>query len=330
MSIKSMKKYLASQDLYDLADKKKSISDMMRYMLMRTQSMFVWSGLPDSMPQKHLEQYLQINGFAGVTEVDGKLYAFEGGLGGEPDAYYDPTIFTVANPYLKFNKELRIDEECVIVRNDVFYIGLIPMLNKYASQLAENELSMYMASINTRVQSILSAGDDATKEACQKFIDDLIKGKLGAIGDNAFLQTLKSIPMGTSSTTNILGDLIEMEQYLKASLYNELGLNANYNMKREALNSAESSINDDILFPLVDEMLRNRKEGAEKINAMYGTDISVDLASSWKDNKEEEEATIDAISGESKAGAEPGEAGAEPGEGGAEPGEGGAEEKDGE
>ena len=227
MSDKSMKKYLASHDLYDLADKKKSISDMMRYMLMRTQSMFVWSGLPDTMPQKHLEQYLQINGFAGVTEVDGKLYAFEGGLGGEPDAYYDPTIFTVANPYLKFNKELKIDEECVIVRNDVFYMGLIPMLNKYASQLAENELSMYMASINTRVQSILSAGDDATKEACQKFIDDLIKGKLSAIGDNAFLQTLKSIPMGTSSTTNILGDLIEMEQYLKASLYNELGVNAN-------------------------------------------------------------------------------------------------------
>ena len=94
-------------------------------------------------------------------------------------------------------------------------------------------------------------------------------------------------------------------------------------MKREALNSAESSINDDILFPLVDEMLRNRKEGAEKINAMYGTDISVDLASSWKDNKDEEEATIESISGESKAGAEPGG-------GGAEPGEGGAKEKDGE
>ena len=282
-----------------MADKKRNISDMMRYILMRTQSMIVWSGLPDTMPQKHLEQYLQINGFAGVTEVDGKLYAFEGGLGGEPDAYYDPTIFTVANPYLKFNKELKIDEECVIVRNDIFYMGLIPMLNKYASQLAENELSMYMASINTRLQSILSAGDDATKEACQKFIDDLIKGKLSAIGDNAFLQTLKSIPMGTSSTTNILGDLIEMEQYLKASLYNELGLNANYNMKREALNSAESSINDDILFPLVDIMLKFRKEGAEAVNKMFGTDISVELNSSWKDNNREEEAEIKALNPES-------------------------------
>ena len=82
MNDKSMKKYLAAQDLYDLADKKRNISDMMRYMLMRTQSMFVWSGLPDTMPQKHLEQYLQINGFAGVAEVDGKLYRSEERRGG--------------------------------------------------------------------------------------------------------------------------------------------------------------------------------------------------------------------------------------------------------
>lgn len=295
MNDKGMKKYLASQDLYDLADKKKNINDIMRYMLIRTQSMFEWHGLPDTIPQKYLEQYLQINGFAGITEVDGKLYAFEGGLGGEPDAYYNPTIFTVANPYLKFNKELRIDEECIIVRNDVFYYGLIPLLNKYASQLAENELSMYMASINTRVQSALSAGDDSTKESAQKYIDDLLKGKLSVISDNAFLQTLKSIPLTTSGATNVLGDLIEMEQYLKASLFNELGLNANYNMKREALNSAESSINDDILFPLVDELLKARQEGAAAINAMFGTDISVELASSWSDNKAEEEAEINAI-----------------------------------
>ena len=90
----------------------------------------------------------------------------------------------------------------------------------------------------------------------------------------------------------MLGDLIEQEQYLKASWYNELGLNANYNMKREALNSAESTINNDILFPLIDEMLKQRQIACEQINALFGTDISVELDSSWKDNKKEEQAEI--------------------------------------
>ena len=82
-------------------------------------------------------------------------------------------------------------------------------------------------------------------------------------------------------------NLIELEQYLKASWYNELGLNANYNMKRESINSGESQLNNDMLIPLVDDMLKRRKEGAEKVNNMFGTNITVELASAWEDNQEE-------------------------------------------
>lgn len=296
MNDKKYLQYLSENDLFNFQDKKENVYQQSLYMLMRTQKMFKWSGLPDTIPERMLEQYLQINGCCAITEVDDDLYAFYGGLGGEPDEYYQPTIFTVSNPYLRYNENLEINKECVLIRNDCFYMGLIPMFNKYASLLTENELSMYMAMINTRVQYALSAGDDATKEACQKFLDDLIKGKVGVLGDNAFLETLKSIPMTTSTNTNVLGDLIETEQYIKASWFNELGLNANYNMKREALNSAESSINDDILFPLVDHMLKERQEGALQVNKMFGMDISVELSSSWKDNKLEEETLIDDLS----------------------------------
>lgn len=292
MTDKTYTKYLAQQDLFDFTDKKKNINTHMMYMFMRTGSMFKWSGLPDTIPEKYLEQYLQINGFAGITEVNGKLYAFDGGLGGIQNEYYNPTVLTVANPYLNFNKDLEIGKDCVVIRNDLFYLGLVPLFNKYASQLAENELSMYMASILTRNQTMISASDDATKESATKYIDDIVKGRLGVVASNAFLDEDLKTHSVTSANTNVLGDLIELEQYLKASWYNEIGLNANYNMKREALNSAESTVNDDILFPMIDIMLRYRKEGAEAVNTMYGTDIQVELASSWQDNKKEEEITI--------------------------------------
>lgn len=293
MTNKTYLKYLRENRLFDFANKGDNIDQMILYMFARTQSMFTWSGLPETIPCYMLEMYLQINGYAGICKVDGDLYAFYGGLGGEPDAYYQPTILTVANPYLQLNKEFKIGEDCVVVRNDVFYQGLTPLFNKYASQLAENELSMYMATINTRIQSAISAGDDSTRESAQKFIDDLIKGKLGVIADNPFLESLKTLPLSTSANTNVLGDLIEQEQYLKASWYNEIGLNANYNMKREALNSAESTINNDILFPLIDEMLKQRQMACEQINALFGTEISVELNSSWQDNKKEEQAEIE-------------------------------------
>lgn len=299
MTNKKYLEYIKSQDLYNFKDKKNNIFNHMAYMFMRTSAMFEYDGLPDSIPQKYLEQYLQINGFAciGVGDDQGTLYAFYGGLGGEPDAYYNPTICTVANPYLNLSKNFKIGEDCVIIRNDPFYMGLIPLFNKYASMLAENELSMNMASINTRIQQAISAGDDRAKESAELFLKKLVEGDIAVLADNAFLdsETIKTLPFSNTSSSGVIGDLIEYEQYLKASWYNELGLNANYNMKREALNSAESTINEDILFPLVDEMLKMRQEGINAVNEMFGTNISVTLASSWSDNKKEEQAEIDNI-----------------------------------
>lgn len=89
--------------------------------------------------------------------------------------------------------------------------------------------------------------------------------------------------MQTAPTTNsvYITQLIELIQYYKASMYNELGLNANYNMKRERLNLGEVSMNVDVLLPYVDNMLKERQNAVEKINEMFDTEISVKLASSW-------------------------------------------------
>lgn len=302
MNEKKYLEYIQSQDLYNFKDKKNNIFNHTIYMLIRTGSMFKWSGLPDTIPEMFLELYLQVNGFAcfAKDKNSDKLYAFFGGLGGEPDPYYQPTICTVANPALNLTEMYRINADCVIIRNDQFMHGLIPMFNKYASMLAENELSLNMASINTRIQQAISAGDDRAKESAELFLKKLIEGDIAVLADNAFLDsdTIKTLPFSNTSSTGVIGDLIEYEQYIKASWYNEMGLNANYNMKREALNSAESSINDDILFPLIDEMLKLRKEGAQAVNNMFGTDINVELASSWHDNKIEEQEEIKAINNE--------------------------------
>lgn len=302
MTDKKFLEYIQSQGLYNFRDKEQYMQDHMIYMLSRTQAMFTWRGLPDTIPEKYLEQYLQINGFACIGKDEkGDLYAFWGGLGGEPDAYYNPTICTVANPYLNLNKMYKIGEDCVIIRNDPFYYGLSNLFRKYGSQLAENDLSLWLASIWTRIQAVLSAHDNNTEKAAEKYLDDVYNGVIGTIGENEFLDMDLNVNQVTGSgKTSVIGDLIEYEQYIKASEYNEIGLNANYNMKREALNSAESSINDDILFPLVDVMLKMRQEGAKQVNEMFGTDISVELNSSWEDNKKEENAEIEALNPDSE------------------------------
>ena len=279
---------------YDFMDKPHAIKQKIKYMLNRTRRMFRWSGLPDTVPERMLELYLQTNGNVCWYEYKGKLYVFTGGLGGEPDEYYRPTIYTIANPALNLHVTPRINEECVVMLNDSAHVGMMPMYSEYATAMTETELSLDIANVNSRIIDLISAPDDRTRASALQYLEDVRKGKPGVIAGNAFLDGIKAQPYGNTGF-HAITDLIELLQYHKASWYNELGLNANYNMKRESLNSSESQLNNDALLPLVDDLLGCRVRGCELVNEMFGTNISVELASSWEDNQEEIDAEQDAI-----------------------------------
>ena len=275
------------------------LSSYIKYFLARLQSMFVYEGLPDSIPQKWLENYLLTKGT--VTWLrngpDGDLVVTFGGLGGKPDEYYIPTEVIIANPFLKegVNGTYIRDKEVVVMYNDTYAQGLIPMLRKWCGMLVEAEIGLNMNAIMSRGSLIMTAVDDKTKESAELWLKRLREGQLGIIGESPFLvgnqdSSLSVNNIGNTATT--LTDLIEYTQYIKSCLYNELGLQSNYNMKREAINSNESQLNEDQLHPLIDDMLRERQIGLEKVNAMFGTNITVRFNSAWEINEREEEAAI--------------------------------------
>ena len=291
-------------------DKPLLMQSYIRYYLNRLQSMFKWSGLPDTIPARWLESYLLVDGYCCVINTDKGLIATNGGIGADPNEYYIPTKFIVSNPYIpdKYSagrnytvNTLDGSDDAVFVRNDIYTIGLMPMLVKYCSQMVENDISMNIADIMARASAALSAADDQTKASAELWLKKLIKGEIGIIGETPFLvanqeQSLRTNPIGTVAGT--LTDLIEYHQYLKAGLFNEIGLNSNYNMKREAINSNESQLNDDALHPFIDIMLECRKEAAEQINKMFGTSISVEFNSAWEENEKENELMLDSMENE--------------------------------
>lgn len=284
-------RWIASGDsnmLDYVVNKRKSAKTYIRYMVIRLQKMFKYKGLPDSIPPSMLEYYLLINGSCFIARYNGDLYAFLGGAGGEPDVYYRPTIYTVANPALKMSETFGISKDGILMRNDSLWIGLMPMMSRFASLLAENLVSIRSADIMLRAVALLSAPDDKTKTAAELYLKKLEKGEFGVIGENRFFDGVR-MQSPPSNNGSYLTQFIELQQYLKASFFNEVGLNANYNMKREAINEGESALNEDSLMPLVEDMLRVRKEDVQKVNEMFGTEISVDFDSSWLENMLERE-----------------------------------------
>jgi hypothetical protein len=270
------------QELFDFTDKQKAVYIYCATMFNRTRQIFSYTGLPETIPEYMLERIMQIEGFACFAKVNDELYVFSGGLGGEPDVYYRPTTCAVSSPALKFSKQLEIGKDCAIVINDTMMQGLVPIFTRYATAMAENDITFDIACKYTRALFLLSAPDDNTKESALQFLEDIANGKAGVISENAFLDGIKVNPL-TDHTSRIFSELINYHQYLRASWYNEIGLNANYNMKRESLSNAETAMNFDALLPLIDDMMECRKKGLEKVNALFGTNITVTLSSAWAD-----------------------------------------------
>ena len=262
-----------------------ALNDFIDNMLIKCNQMFEYKNLPDTIPKRVLERFLLENGYCIFTKENDKYIVLVGGLGGELNEYYEYTKCIVSNPYLKLNKEYTINDDCILIRNDSKMKGLIPLLEKYGVLCSDCEVSINMLTNNLRTQFFISANDDKTKQNAELFIKKLVDGELSVIGENQFLDGVKV--HNVSSQANYIQQFIELNQYLKASAFNEIGLDANFNMKRERLTVNEVELNTSILIPLADNMLEERKNAIDLINKKYGLNIEVDLSSVWKMQKEE-------------------------------------------
>lgn len=281
-------------------NKDKAVNYFITNTLNKTQSMFFYNNLPVTIPQNELENLLQRNGFAFFTKVENDFYVFDGGLGGQLDMYYRPTKITVANPFLNLSKEYDIfnDKDGVLIKNDFYLNGLLPIVGKYAVLLTDTGISLNTAAVLTRLTMLISAKDNNTVESAEKFLEKILAGDFGVIAENAFLDGLK---MQQSNVNNVkINELIELNQYYKSNLLSEIGLNSNFNMKRERLNESEILLNNDDLLPFVENMLFERQNAVKRINEKYGLNIEVELKSVWKTEKENNEKTAAAVETETK------------------------------
>lgn len=279
----------------DILNKSLSVFNYVQYMFDRTNTMFRYTGLPDTIPEPMLEYMLQIYGSVAILEHNGDLYAMRANFGGGPDPYYRPTLAVIANPALNLSANYRIVNHlppfdrlqwdkcppCVRFLNDSQIQGLLPLFARYATQMTENDISIRCAQINLRSQSVIAADNGPEYESAIAYMKGLEEGRLSVVGKRSFMEGIQVMD-SSSGQSNTVIQLIELQQYLKASWYNEIGLNSNFNMKRQYMSADEVNSSADIMLPLIDNMFDSRKMAVEAINKEFGTSISVEKDSAWE------------------------------------------------
>lgn len=282
--------------MYDYLDKDTNVKDFKNHMFNKSLHMFKYKNLPDTIPFLELEKLLQSNGYAVIAKHNEHLYAFNGSFNGS-DVYGNPTHVIVTNPYLKMNKTFELGKDCVLIKNDDMMTGLTNIYEKYGIMLVETDITLLISNFNKRIQTLISSNDDNTRESAEIYLEKVKEGELGVIGESKLFDSLKVVNKSVNGGTSFT-EIVELQQYLKATLSNEIGLNANYNMKRERLNVSEVEMNTDNLFPLVDNFFQNRKEGIMKVNELFDLDIEVEFTSIWKLKQEVLQEETDSIEDE--------------------------------
>lgn len=269
-----------------ITNKKEQLSKFRADMLNKSLTMFEWKNLPDTLPAVEIEKQLQTNGYSIIAKVEGNVYAFQGGFSGQ-DPYNQPTKAIVNNPSLNYNGTFTINEDCVIIKNDDMQQGLIHIYNKYGTLLIENQITMLMTDYNYRIPFTISSKDDSTTQSAREYLQKIIDGSLGVIGEAKLFDALKVTPTNNKGV-NSFADLYGYQQFIEAQLNNTIGLATNNNMKRERLTTNEIEVNKNASYPLIDNMLRNRKQAVEKINKMFDLDIDVEFSSIWNGTNEDD------------------------------------------
>ena len=270
---------------YSIKNKKANFNAKMKRYLSQTNRMTEYD-IPDNVciTQRELTQLLQTMGYGVMIKHGDKYYIVYGTFSAPYNQNGTPTHALVTNAHKpELNGEYIIGENAVIIRHDSQEMGLIPILSYYASQLVENELTMHMVDINSRMQNILAASDNNAIKSALEYQKSIENGENSVITDAKFADELRGLKnLSNSGTTRSLIDLIEYNQYLQGNAMNAIGIRAPFNMKREALGDSEVTEADMSMLPSVDDIIMTQTESFKDAEDLWGVHIGVKLGSAWE------------------------------------------------
>lgn len=256
-----------------------------KWLLNKVCSCFVINGLPDTINQTYLKNELILSGMCCVTDFGGKLYACTGSLGGQPDEYYIPTVFVIANPILG-SKQVKRGEDGVVIFNTsvdelytgCFAAGLYQYINQTATLLADNIVSINANQINSRVCAFFVADSKAKALAGEVVLKKMYAGQPYQILEADLVEKINVNPISTSFTSSNITELVELNNYIISNFIQSIGIKANNDRKRERMITDEINSQNDYLGFSVLEVLASWQKGFDAVNEMYGTEISVSLS----------------------------------------------------
>lgn len=238
-------------------------------------SNFKWEGLPESCNVRFLEQALFDKGYA-VFFFEEQLEKyltlwvdFQRGY----DVYGDWSKYS-AHGYNGYRSRELTAKDSVLIYNNMLHRSTYPVADMYARRLYQLDRTIDINVKNTRQPKIVLC-DEKQRYSMENLIMQVDGGYNNVYADKALnLDMIKVLDLQAPYLCDEL-------QQLKTELWNEaltyLGISNSVVNKKERLITDEVMTNQGGIFASRASRLYERQEAADKINRIFGLNVSVDF-----------------------------------------------------
>ena len=251
-----------------------------RSLLQKIDSSIVFQGLPENWSNDFFMMCLWSLGYVAIFDTQRWGVSFQPCTLSGYDFYYQPTYAMVSNPH--YTKKLKIGKECEILKLTPDFMGVLDIIDYYATQLAEISKGIHIGLVNAKVPMVMSASNTAQAETLKKVYDKVQSGESLVIWKDIDT-TDEIIPSKEPfevwnqdfKQTYIVHSLLEDMQLILNSFYTEIGLPVAIE-KKERLVTSEADFASAQSQARIACWLNTLNESLEKINKLFDTNITVE------------------------------------------------------
>lgn len=239
---------------------------------------FKWEGMPDEIDGEVL-RFLELNTFYNAvtlfyrSKTNDKFFLARAAGTGPINWYDNPTQWTTLGMGQDFQSETLDDSECVPIYCNALRTPDTDVVNLFAMKLANLDRTIELNVKNLRYTKVITV-DESNRLTWSNIMRKIEQGDPFVLGTTALdLGQVQALDVGAHPET--LPKLLET----KSKTWNEcmglLGLNNANQDKKERLVTDEVSANDEQVMASRNIHLKARKTAADKINKMFGLNITV-------------------------------------------------------
>lgn len=255
-----------------------------RYLFQKLFSVYDFE-IPDGWDPDYFRYTLFVMGYTIVFNTDKfGIINNHGALYGR-NVYYRPTRAIVTNPMIRGSQNLRINEDCALIKLAPDYRGAYDVVSTFSDLLSLILESMGTNLVNTKLAYVFAAENKTAAESFKTMFSEIASGQPASFVDKKlfgpdgeprwmmFNQNLKQTFLGN--------DFMQFMAGIESMFLSFIGINnVNYE-KKERLTNDEVNANNQNTKAIARVWLNSMQDSMDNVNNMFGLNLKVKLSDDY-------------------------------------------------